>query len=337
MPELPVMTALATRFAQTIVEAVQREYPNAPRHVMRDAEDRPRPREVHPAFYGCFDWHSAVEMHWALAVLLRDVPDAAWAGSARAVLDRHLSEANLRTEADYFATNPGYERPYGWAWALQLAAELAEWAESGDDDAARWAANLRPLADAIEAAFVSWLPRPAYPDRTGMHANSAFALARVLPYARRRADAGNLALLDAVIEAATRWFGWDADYPSRFEPSGSDFLSPTLTELVLMREVLPPERFAFWRRHFDGGSIAENLLEPARVTDADDGQGAHLHGLNLYRVHAFRRLADDVEPAQRDDFAAAVEAHVQAAMAALTAEGWMSEHWLAAYGVLAFR
>jgi hypothetical protein len=331
------MTALAARFARTIIDAVQREYPNAPRHVMRDEDDRPRPREVHPAFYGCFDWHSAVEMHWALAVLLRDVPDEAWAPQARAVLDQHLTEANLRTEADYFGADPAYERPYGWAWALQLAAELADWAEAGDGDAGRWTAHLRPLVDVVEAGFVSWLPRPAYPDRTGMHANSAFALARALPYARRRADSGASALLDAVIEAATRWFGWDADYSARFEPSGSDFLSPALTELVLMREILPPDRFAFWRRHFDQGVFADNLLEPARVTDAEDGQGAHLHGLNLYRVHAFRRLAADVDPAQRDEFAAAVEAHVEAGTAALSAPGWMSEHWLAAYGVLAFR
>jgi hypothetical protein len=336
---MTVLAVIAERFAATIIDAVQREYPNAPRHVMRDALDRPTPREVHPAFYGCFDWHSAVEMHWALVALIRDDPDAEWVPAARQILGAHLTEDNLRIEARYFEISPGHERPYGWGWTLQLASELEEWAESGDADGARWAKNVRPLAAVIEAGFVGWLPKPAYPDRTGMHSNSAFAMSRALPYAFRRARAGDSALIDAIVHAAQRWFAADSDYRSAFEPSGSDFLSPTLTEIVLMADLLTRESFDEWLEVFLGDEwLSHNLLRPAQVTDADDGQGAHLHGLNLYRVHALRVLA---QRKQSEDQAwliqHAIEAHTTAGTEALSAEGWMAEHWLAAYGVLAFR
>jgi hypothetical protein len=300
------LSVIAEGFAESIVAAVQQEYPNALRHVMQHDGDRPTPRQAHPAFYGCFDWHSAVEMHWALAVLLRHDPSAEWAPAAREVLDRHLSPANVQTEADYLAANPGFERPYGWGWALELATER----------------DVAPLAEVVEAAFIAWLPKPAYPDRTGMHSNSAFALARALPYARTRSDG---ALLDAITAAALRWFGDDTDYPSRFEPGGADFLSPTLTELVLMQSLLTPVAFDQWWTKFNGRTVPAHLVEPALVTDAQDGQGAHLLGLNLYRVHALRQLGVEPSPIL-----------LAAADEALTAEGWMAEHWLAAYGVLAF-
>lgn len=332
------LVRIAQNFATTIITAVQQEYPNAPRHVMRADDDRPIPREIHPAFYGCFDWHSAVEMHWALAALVRTAPEAEFARAAREVLDRHLAARNLRTEADYLAANPAFERPYGWGWALQLADELAGWAEAGDEQAREWAANMRPLADAVERGFVNWLPRPAYPDRSGMHSNSAFALSRALPYAQRRAADGAPALRDAIGAAAQRWFGHDEDYSAAFEPSGADFLSPALTEIVLMESLLDRERFTPWYRQFNGGRPPAELARPAEVTDPEDGQGAHLHGLNLYRVHGFRRLLAVATAADEREFLEqAIEAHAEAGLAALTAEGWMAEHWLAAYGVLAFR
>jgi len=327
-----VLRLISDRFVPTIIEALRQEYPNAPRHVMRSAADVATPRQLHPAFYGCFDWHSAVEMHWALAVLTRRYPDSAHAAPARAVLAEHLTAANLSTEADYLRDNPGYERPYGWGWALALAAELADWAATGDADAAAWSAALAPLAEVVEQGFVEWLPDPAYPDRTGMHSNSAFALARALPWARR----GDGALLAAIERAARRWFLHDDDYSSAFEPGGSDFLSPTLTEMVLMRELLDDRRYGTWVDGFNGG-ILDDLAEPAEVTDDQDGQGAHLHGLNLYRVHAFRLLAErDAEPDRREAATDALTAHLVAATEALMAKGWMAEHWLAAYGVLAF-
>lgn len=194
---LPDLSDVAAAYADTICAAVRREYPNAPRHVMNGPDDVVTPRRAHPAFYGCFDWHSAVEMHWALVRMIRLVPHAVDTGRVRAVLKEHLTADACRVEADYLLGHPSWERPYGWGWALALAAELDGWTE--DADARGWAAALRPVAEVIAGAFVDWLPKLRYPERSGMHGNTAFALARALPYARLRADAGNPALLDTIV------------------------------------------------------------------------------------------------------------------------------------------
>ena len=332
------LVKIAEPWAQSITAAVQQEYPNAPRHVMRHDDDRPVPRAIHPAFYGCFDWHSAVEMHWALAALVREVPDGAFVPEARALLDRHLSAANLSREAEYLADNPSFERPYGWGWLLELADELADWAQSGDEQAGSWADNIRPLADRVEAGFLMWLPKQSYPDRSGVHSNSAFALARSIPYARRRARAGHAGLRDAIGDAAERWFADDERYPAGFEPGAADFLSPTLTEILLMKMLRTPHAFGQWYAGFLPEGLPPNLLQPVRVTDPEDGQGAHLHGLNLYRVHALVRLGDlAADDSGRAAVDRALARHGEAGAAAMRETGWMAEHWLAAYAVLAFR
>jgi hypothetical protein len=317
-----VLFAIGDRFAASVVVAVQREYPNMPQHVMRSADDRPVPREAHPAFYGCFDWHSAVHMHWTLAVLVRAAPHAEWAPAARAVLDRHLSVPNLGAEAAYLAANPAWERPYGWGWALQLADELADWAADGDADAARWADALVPVAETVTDGLLAWLPKLAYPVRAGTHANTAFALCRALPWARRSAPR-----LAGLIEAcAQRWFAGDADYPFGYEPSGADFLSAGLAEAELMRTVLG-DRFPGWWDGF-GGAVSA-VCRPAQVTDPEDGQGAHLIGLNLYRAHVLDLLGAQYESVAR--------AHLEAALPYVTGAGWAAEHWLASFAVLAVR
>jgi hypothetical protein len=341
-----ILVKIAEARATSIIEAVQQGYPNAPQHIMRGDDDRPIPRENHPAFYGCFDWHSAVEMHWALAALVRDVQDGEFVSEASAVLDRHLTATNLGRETDYLIANPSFERPYGWGWLLQLADELAEWAAAGDERAASWADNIQPLADRVEAGFLAWLPKQVYPDRSGVHSNSAFALARSMPYAWRRARSDHPALRDAISDAAERWFAHDRGYPAEFEPSGADFLSPALTEIVLMKTVLTSETMADWYAGFLEEDLPTNLLHPVRVTDPEDGQGAHLHGLNLYRVHALRHMLelaqggipDSADPdLHREAIERAIARHTQAGVAAMQATGWMAEHWLAAYAVLAFR
>jgi hypothetical protein len=335
---LPALSSVARTYADTTLAAVRREYPNHPRHQMNGPDDLATPSELHPAFYGCFDWHSAVEMHWALARLARLVPGDAPVDEITALFDDHLSADKLRREADYLSTHPGFERPYGWGWALALVDELAD--QSMDDPrAAQWAANLAPLADTVTAGFVRWLPRAGYPDRGGMHGNSAFALARALPYARRRAQDGDGALLAAIDAAARRWFAGDSDYPAAWEPSGADFLSGALTEAVLMGELLEPGAFADWLAAFlpglrDGAPRA--IFEPVTVTDPTDGQGAHLHGLNLYRAHAFDQLARHLPSGAggADVLREASRRHADASLPAVSGSDWMVEHWLAAYAVL---
>jgi len=333
---LPELTDVAATYADAIVAAVRREYPNAPRHVMTGPQDQATPRGAHPAFYGCFDWHSAVEMHWALVRLLRTVPEAVDGGAVRGVLTEHLTADNLAAEADYFRQRPSWERPYGWGWALALADELASWTD--DPDAAGWAEALRPLADVLTAGFVGWLPTLAYPERVGMHSNTAFALARGLPWARRLASAGDPRLLDQITSVVGRLYAGDRDYPAGWEPGGADFLSGALTEAELMAAVRP-ESFPGWLAGFLPG-LADgrpaSLFAPAVVTNPKDGQGAHLHGLNLYRAYGFGLLARML-PAGDARVALllrAREAHAAASLPAIVGGGWMTEHWLAAYAVL---
>ncbi|MDT4950934.1 MAG: hypothetical protein QOJ37_3529 [Pseudonocardiales bacterium] len=336
---LPGLPDVAATYARTIVGAVRQEYPNAPRHVMRDDEDRPTPREAHPAFYGCFDWHSAVEMHWALVRMLRTVPEALPADEVRAVLADHLRADALAAEAAYLTHNPGWERPYGWGWALALAAEVDAWAADGEADARQWSANLRPLADVVAAGFVRWLPNLTYPERVGAHANSAFALARALPHARDRASAGDPDLLDAIGDATQRWFGSDADYPAAWEPGGADFLSAALAEAELVAALIEPAAFPGWLTAFLPGLAAgapANLFTPAVVSDPTDGQGAHLHGLNLHRAYGFGLLAGRLSPSDPrvPVLSSARDEHAALALPAVVGEGWMVEHWLACYAVL---
>jgi hypothetical protein len=311
---------------------IDREYPNAIHHTMTGPDDRPLPREAHPAFYGSYDWHSCVEMHWMLVRLLRAAPHAVPEAAVRAGLDAHLTADALAAEARYLAERPGWQRPYGRGWALALAHEVAAW---DDPDARRWNAAMRPLAETVASGFVGWLPKAAYPVRHGLHPNSAFALSRALPYARDF----DAALLAAIVDATNRWFAADRDYPGAYEPSGADFLSPALTEAELMAGLLEPARFAGWLDAFlprvaDAEPAA--LFTPVGVTDPTDGYLAHLHGLNLSRAWCWRRLADTLPsddlrvPAMRE----AVHRHLDASLDQAAGSDYMVEHWLAAYAVL---
>lgn len=315
---------LAPRLAATIVEAVQREYPNAPRHVMTGPDDLATPRQLHPAFYGCFDWHSAVEMHWALVVLL---PLLAERAEAERVLDAHLSGPNLAVEASYLAANPGFERPYGWGWALALAEACAD---------TRWADAVAPLAAQVTASLIDWLPRSPLPNRQGAHANTAFALARSWPWARRLAAQGSGALVEQITLAARRWYGNDRECPVAWEPGAADFLSPALAEAELMALVLPSRTFGIWLDVALPGLTAgepATLFTPLGGIDCGDGQAAHHHGLNLHRAAGFRALQRRVGTSMVLERAA--QQHLASGLDEVSGSDWMVEHWLAAYAVLA--
>jgi len=326
VPDGSLFEDSAEGFTDVILKAVCQEYPNDLRHLMTGPDDRPLPHEIHPSFYGCCDWHSAVEMHWALVRLLRTAPELTSAAEARAVLDQHLAPDRIAIEAAYLETHPGFKRPYGWGWALMLTHEAATW---DDLDAHRWAAALEPLAETLERRYLEWLPKATYPQRDGMHSNSAFGLARALPFARLRSER----LLAAITTAARRWFDDDRDYPADWEPSGADFLSPALTEAELMASVSRP--FVDW---FDGffPQLPNSLLEPAVVSDSTDGQIAHLHGLNLSRACCWRRVA---EALPQDDprlgtIDAAIARYAEAALPHVVGGNYMLEHWLACYALL---
>lgn len=331
---MTTLADLAADYASAITDAVRREFPHGWRH-SATGPVRLRPREQHPAFHGCYDWHSAVHMHWALVRLLRQVPDRLDADLVRAVLDDHLTPANLATEVAYLVADPTWERPYGWGWALTLADELAGW---DDPDARRWGAALTPLADLLADRFVAWLPTMDRPVRAGMHLNSAFGLSRALPWARRLAASGDPELLDAIGAAAHRWFDADAGYANRWEPDAWDFLSPGLAEIDLMAELLPPARFGAWLDAFWPDAALGAWEHPLGAGDRSDGQVAHRDGLNLHRALTLARLAARLGPAdpRTAGLLRAVHEHADAGLGHVVGGDYMSEHWLASFAILLF-
>jgi len=326
----------AAGYARVAMANIGREFPNAIRHTMTWPGDFPvRPRARNPVFYGSFDWHSCVEMHWLLVRLLRTAAPWVPAGDVRAMLDRQFAPDGLASETAYL-TGPSGPGTYAWGWALALAAEVAA---LDDPDARRWEAALRPMADAVSGLVAGWLPRAEYPVRHGLHPNTAFALSRSLPYARLLAAGGDPTLANAIEAAAERWYVGDVGYPAAWEPSGSDFLSPALTEAELIALLLPADRFAAWLSAFLPDIAAgepSSLFKPVRVSDSSDGQIAHLHGLNASRAWCWRRIAESL-PAADGRIGPALDAarrHADAALPHVIGDHYMVTHWLAAYAVL---
>jgi len=333
---ITALSQVASAYTDTIIRALQQEYPNSLQHVTTGPDDRPTPRELHPAFYGCFDWHSSVEMHWALIRLLRLVPETLDQVAVMSVLENHLTESALLQETNYLLAHRRFERPYGWGWALTLAHELTRWEH---ERAEKWRAALYPLANAITDLLLEWLPKATYPVRVGMHGNSAFGLARAEPWARYLARRGDERLLAAMTRTALQWYGEDQDYPAEYEPSGNDFLSPALAEVELMSVILDRKAFLKWLALFLPGLSSGNpksLFEPAHVSDASDGQLAHLHGLNLYRAFIWKHLRDilPLDDARRTFMQRAIEANAGPSLGVVTGSDYMVEHWLAAYAIL---
>jgi hypothetical protein len=327
----------AARFAALALACVHQEYPNKVAHVLQGDGDARPPRELTPAFYGCFDWHSAVHGHWLLARLARLFPEAPLAAPARAALARSLTAENLAGELRYLR-GPGrasFERPYGLAWLLRLAAELRGW----DDPAARgWAEALRPLEAEAAQRLASWLPKLHTPIRIGEHAQTAFAFGLVWDWAAAAGDAPMRALLEERIRA---FYLRDRGCPLGYEPSGEDFLSPCLAEADLMRRVLAPRPFAAWLAAFLPGiprAGRADWLPPGVVTDRSDPKLAHLDGLNLSRAWMLEGIAAGLPPADRRlpalrAASPGTAAHRQAALPAVTGEHYEGGHWLGTFAV----
>ena len=318
----------ASRFARLALRCIQQEYPNKLDHVINDSREVRSPRDLHPAFYGCFDWHSSVHGHWMLVRVLRTFPQLDLAPDIRRALDANLTAANLRTEAAYFdQKNRGsFERTYGWAWLLKLAEELQ--ISKSDPDAQRWSTHLEPLVAVIVQRYLAFLPKQLYPIRTGVHPNTAFGLAFAWDYA---VAVNHAPLKQLLAERARFYFGNDVNYPALLEPSGADFFSPALMEADLMRRILPSADFQRWFARFLP-NLPQQLTEPATVTDRTDLQIVHLDGLNLSRAWCFRSLANAL-PVQRDALRSAAVRHAAAGLQGVTAGDYAGEHWLASFAV----
>ena len=314
---LPLDEHTAARFAGLALNCVCREYPNKIAHTLASDADVLSPRVLTPAFYGCFDWHSAVHGHWMLARLARVFPETPFSAAARAAVERNLTPENIAAEVRYLEA-PGrtaFERPYGLAWLLTLGAELRR----SNTDLAR---VLEPLESAAMKKLEEWLPKLPYPDRSGQHANTAFALGLAI-------DSATSPWLRAHAE---RFYARDRDAPVAFEPSGEDFLSPCLAEADLMRRIYSPQPFAHWLTGFlpDFGG-----LKPVSSPDPSDGKLAHLDGLNLSRAWMLRGIVNGLPDtdARRAPLMAMSEAHRTAGLAAVTGTHYEGGHWLGTFAV----
>jgi hypothetical protein len=335
-PVIPatVDSGLADRFATLALSCVHKEYPNKIAHVLRGDEDVRPPRELSPAFYGCYDWHSSVHGHWLLARVARLFPDRPFARRALEALGRSLTPDHIAAEVRYLEA-PGrtaFERPYGLAWLLQLAAELREW----DAPAAREGARaLAPLERLAVRRISEWLPKLSRPIRVGEHDQTAFAFGLMLDYARIAGDREFAALLRARTEA---FYGADRGCPIDWEPGGQDFLSPCLAEADLVRRVLAPAQFAPWLRGFLPSiptSPGASWLAPEVVTDPSDPKLAHLDGLNLSRAWMLDGIASSL-PAGDPRVASlrrAAAQHRTAGLQAVTGEHYEGGHWLGTFAV----
>jgi len=327
----PLDAATASRFAALALACVQKEYPNKIAHVLNSPADVKPPHELTPAFYGCYDWHSAVHGHWLLARVARAFSAAPFAPEALAALSANITPARIAGEVAYLAA-PGretFERPYGLAWLLQLAAELREW---NAPEARTLSASLAPLEAAAAERLRTWLEKLAYPIREGEHPQSAFAFGLALDWARAHGPA-----LATLLERRIREFHLnDRDCPIGYEPSGQDFLSPCLAEADLMRRVLAPSEFASWLTGFlprlPAGASAD-WLPIGVVTDKTDGKLAHLDGLNLSRAWMLDGIASGLPPAdpRRGSLLAAAKAHADSGLAAVTGEHYAGGHWLGSF------
>lgn len=307
---------LARSFARVALANIDREYPRRVDHLMGSADDELKPRALHPAFYGSYDWHSAVHMHWLLLRVLHLYPTSREAILIADALDVHLAESALERELAYFRTPAGrtFERPYGWAWLLELQAEALALKS-------RWSRSLAPLAGELAQRFAEYVRMSPYPVRAGSHGNSAFACLLALDYARA---AGDTALEFEIRKSARRWYGSDRDVPVAYEPSLDDFLSPALVEAVLMRQFLDDDEFFAWLQRFAPEGFAA-LAEPPTVLDHGDPKQSHLDGLCLSRAWCFERLGE------RN----AAQALIAAALQHVVGGDYAGEHWLASFAVLA--
>ena len=328
----PLDVRAAERFARLALDCVTREYPNKISHVLADDADVRPPRQLTPVFFGCYDWHSAVHGHWLLARLARTFPKAAFTESARQALARSFDPKKLLGEIRYLEAEGrvSFERPYGLAWLLQLAAELREW---DDRKAQWWAFSLGPLERAAVERLSDWLPKLTHPIRSGEHSQTAFAFGLILDWAHTAQDQQTEQLL---ITRIKDFYLGDRACPLAYEPSGQDFLSPCLAEADLMRRILPPPRFAAWLGAFLPGvpfDGSPNWLQPAVVTDPSDPKLAHLDGLNLSRAWMLAGIASGLLPEdpRLTALRAAAQAHREAGLAAVTSEHYEGRHWLGSF------
>ncbi len=320
----------AKRLSQLPIDCAEVEYPNKLNQVIGSAEDLKSPKELHPAFYGCFDWHSAVHGHWSMVSLLKNFPKLENASVLRRILKENITPVNIEKEVAYFhgKHNGSWERTYGWAWLLKLAEELHTW----DDPLARdLEITLQPLTDLMVQRFRDFIPRLHYPIRVGEHTNTAFGFSFAYDYALAVED------YDFINEISTRskqFFAKDKRCQLKWEPSGFDFLSPCLEELDVMRRVLPAVEFKVWLERFIPRIKDKDFnIEVGEVSDRSDGKLVHLDGVNFSRAWVLYGLANQYP--EYDHLKYLANKHVKYSLPNLVGDTYEGGHWLGSFAIYA--
>lgn len=323
---------IADKFAKIALECIFREYPHCGLSWMESDDDLFLPRQLHPVFYGCLDWHSAVHNHWLLVRLVRWFPKASFTSSALATLALSLTPEKISREVAYLEPRPTFECPYGLVWLLQLAAELREWSNS---QGATWITHLEPLETIAAQHLQRWLKYLTLPNRTGSHQQTAFALGLLFDWAKVTQDQGCWSL---IAERVQEFYQGDQNYPIYLEPLGYDFLSPALAEADLMRRLLPPLEFADWLNHFLPSIPQDHAtvwLQPITANDPADYLQSHLDGLNLSRAWMLEGIIAGLpeDDSRLPALQVTANHHRRIGLAAVTADYYAGTHWLGSFAV----
>jgi Protein of unknown function (DUF2891) len=320
----------ANRLAELPLACVGTEYPNKLGQTLGSDEDLKSPKELHPTFYGCFDWHSAVHGHWSMVSLLRQFPDLAKRAEMQTWLLQSISKENIEKEVEYFhgKHNKSYERTYGWAWLLKLAEELHMW----DDDIAReLETNLQPLTDLIVDKYIEFLPKLNYPIRVGEHPNTAFGLSFAYDYA---VNVGHSELKTIIEQRAKGFYMNDKGCPITWEPSGFDFLSPCFEEAALMKRVLSKDEFNTWANDFMP-QLSETTftIETGKVSDRTDGKLVHLDGVNFSRAWSLNYISRDLP--EYNHLKNIANQHINYSLPSIVGDSYEGGHWLGSFAIYA--
>lgn len=333
---LPKFTnEIAVKLAQKPLKCINQEFPNKTAHIINNEQEATlTPAKLHPSFYGCFDWHSSVHGHWMLVRLLKTKPELTNKKEIFQILESSFQPEKIREEADYFSKYEiasNFERTYGWAWLLKLDEELASW---NHPKAKVWHQNLKPLTDKILKLWKNYLPKQTYPNRTGIHPNSAFAMAFAIDWARSSNDQ---VFENQLIEKAKYFYLKDRKTPAYLEPDGSDFFSPSLEIADLMRRILPQKEFVKWINGFyDKRSIA-NISEIPIISDINDYQTVHLVGLSFTRAWTMKGISKSLPNNHplKNKFSATSDLFLANALPLLFQGNYGGDHWLASFAVYA--
>ncbi|WP_255785032.1 DUF2891 domain-containing protein [Membranihabitans maritimus] len=327
-PRIKLTLEEANRLSRLPLHCMQVEYPNKLSQVLSDSTGLKSPRELHPAFYGCFDWHSSVHGHWMLVRLLKEFPDIDDHKSIKAKLYQNISRENILSELSYFRKDPNYERTYGWAWLLKLAEELHTWESPFAKGLEK---NLQPLTDYIVQRYLEFLPKLHYPIRVGEHSNTAFGMSFALDFAQ---TTGHAPLKDLISQRARDFYINDQSCPIDWEPSGFDFLSPCLEEANIMKKVLSNEEFSEWIQSFlPQLSQSDFILQPGIVSDRSDGKLVHLDGVNFSRAWCLYNISEEMEGLEH--LKTLANSHISYSLPHIVDNNYEGTHWLASFAVYA--